>query len=216
MAINKSSYCDIYGFDSENPILTVGVIADTHIPDRARELHPLIIPALLEAKVDLILHAGDISGRGVLEELGKVAPVIAVRGNRDWLFMNTLPLLQKVELANVQVVLMHGHGGLINYIKDKYLSFRDGYQFFRYQKKLVKLAGESKVIVFGHTHRSENVTIDGRLWFNPGSANLGYRRGILPSIGFLRFFDRGEVRGKILKLDGFQLRERVWEAKSVS
>ena len=200
----------------ENPILIVGVIADTHIPDRARELHPLIIPTLIETKVDLILHAGDISGRGVLEELGKVAPVKAVRGNRDWLFLNTLPLVLKLELANVPVVLMHGHGGYVNYLKDKFLFIRDGYQFLRYQKKLVKLAVESKVIVFGHTHRSENVTIDGRLWFNPGSANLGYQGGILPSIGFLRFFDKGVVRGKILELDGFQLREGVWEAKSVS
>lgn len=200
----------------ENPILIVGVIADTHIPDRARELHPLIIPTLIEAKVDLILHAGDISGRGVLEELGKVAPVKAVRGNRDWLFLNTLPLVLKLELANVPVVLMHGHGGYVNYLKDKFLFIRDGYQFLRYQKKLVKLAVESKVIVFGHTHRSENVTIDGRLWFNPGSANLDYQGGILPSIGFLRFFDKGVVRGKILELDGFQLREGVWEAKSVS
>jgi Predicted phosphoesterase len=140
MAINKSSYCDIYGFDLENPILTVGVIADTHIPDRARELHPLIIPALLEAKVDLILHAGDISGRGVLEELGKVAPVIAVRGNRDWQFMNTLPLLQKVELANVPVVLMHGHGGYVNYLKDKFLFFSRWVPVFKISEKAGKIS----------------------------------------------------------------------------
>lgn len=200
----------------EKPILTVGVIADTHIPDRAKELHPLIIPALLEAKVDLILHAGDISGRGVLEELGKVAPVKAVRGNRDWLFLATLPLVLKLDLANVPVTLMHGHGGFVNYLKDKFIFIHHGYQFSRYQEKLVKLAIESKVIVFGHTHRSVNVIIDGRLWFNPGSANLGYQRGILPSIGFLRFYDRGEVRGNILELDGYQLRDGIWEAKSVS
>jgi predicted phosphodiesterase len=31
----------------------------------------------------VILHAGDIGGHHVLQELGEIAPVIPVRGNED-------------------------------------------------------------------------------------------------------------------------------------
>jgi putative phosphoesterase len=196
----------------DNPLLTVGVIADTHIPDRARALHPHIIPLLQELRVDLILHAGDISSPGVLELLATVAPVKAVRGNRDWVFLTTLPLILKLTLANVPLVLMHGHNGMANYLRDKFFFIRDGYNFERYQKKLVKLVPEARVIVFGHTHRVENVVINGQLWFNPGSAGFSSRRGTLPSIGVLRFYDKGEVRGEVFKLDGFQLQKGFWEA----
>jgi putative phosphoesterase len=194
------------------PVLTVGVVADTHIPDRVRMMHPCVISSLAQANVNLILHAGDISSHGVLEELGRVAPVQAVRGNRDWLFVKTLPLILNLELAGVPLALMHGHGGMLNYLVDKYLYLRDGYDFARYQKKLVKSAAQAKVIVFGHTHRSVNTIIDGRLLFNPGSANFGNNREILPSIGLLRFFVGGEVRGEILKLSGFRLKDGVWQS----
>ena len=201
---------------SDAPIFSVGVVADTHIPDRARELHPKLIPALEVAKVGLILHAGDISSPGVLEDLGRVAPVKAVRGNRDWTFRDSLPLVLRLELAGVPVALMHGHGGWWNYIKDKGRYVVEGYQFDRYRKMMVELAADAQVIVFGHTHRIENVKMDGRMIFNPGSANAGYKSDVLPSIGFLHFFAGGEVRGEILNLTGFRNREGIWEAAESS
>ncbi len=193
-------------------ILHVGVVADTHIPDRARELHPKLIPALQAAKVSLILHAGDISTPGVLEDLGRVAPVRAVRGNRDWSFGDSLPLVLRLELAGVPVALMHGHGGWWNYIKDKGRYIFEGYQFDRYRKMMVELAADARVIVFGHTHRIENVKMNGRMIFNPGSANSGFRSDVLPSIGVLHFFASGEVQGEILNLTGYRNREGIWEA----
>ncbi len=194
------------------PLLRVGVVADTHIPDRARSLHPQLIPALKVARVDLILHAGDISIPAVLEELGQVAPVKAVRGNRDWSFGETLPLVLHLELAGVPVVLMHGHGGWWNYIKDKGKFIIEGYRFERYQKMVVESAPEARVIVFGHTHRVENVNIDGKLLFNPGTANAGYRTDFPSSIGFLNFYPGAKVEGKILELAGFRNRAGSWEA----
>jgi predicted phosphodiesterase len=119
-------------------------------------------------------------------------------------------------LANVPLVLMHGHNGLVNYVRDKFLYIRDGYKFERYQKKLVKLAPEARVIVFGHTHRVVNKVIDGQLWFNPGSAGFSFREDALPTIGVLRFYDKGKVRGEVLKLDGFRLQKGLWEAVSSS
>jgi putative phosphoesterase len=196
---------------SNPPILRVGVVADTHIPDRARALHPQLVPALTAAKVDLILHAGDISIPSVLEELEKVAPIRAVRGNRDWSFGNALPLVLHLELAGVPVILLHGHGGWWNYLKDKGRYMIEGYQFERYQKMMVELAPEARVFVFGHTHQFENVKMGDKVIFNPGTANAGYRSDIPSSIGFLYFYTGGEVKGEILKLNGFRNRAGNWE-----
>ena len=55
------------------------VLADTHIPRRARALPEELVPYLREA--DLILHAGDLIQPSVLDELSTHAPVYAVRGN---------------------------------------------------------------------------------------------------------------------------------------
>jgi hypothetical protein len=69
------------GSGNNEPIVRIGVLADTHIPDRAKELHPDIIPIFQQHEVDRIIHAGDICVPSVLEQLTKVAPVDAVRGN---------------------------------------------------------------------------------------------------------------------------------------
>src|SRR5690625_793030 len=64
--------------------LTIGVIADTHIyAHGSRDLHPAIPRLFRRAGVDLLVHLGDINTRHVLEDLGEIAPVIAVVGNND-------------------------------------------------------------------------------------------------------------------------------------
>ncbi len=65
------------------PILTAGIVADTHVPDRVYEIHPGILPFFQSQGVTQILHCGDICSASVLEELSQYAPVTAVRGNRD-------------------------------------------------------------------------------------------------------------------------------------
>jgi putative phosphoesterase len=62
---------------------TLGVLADTHIPDRVPTLNPRVIQVFRQAQVSAILHAGDVSVPQVLAELEKIAQVYAVRGNRD-------------------------------------------------------------------------------------------------------------------------------------
>ena len=56
--------------------MRIGLISDTH-----NLLRPEARQAL--AGVACILHAGDICGQAVLDELGAIAPVTAVRGNND-------------------------------------------------------------------------------------------------------------------------------------
>lgn len=56
----------------------VGLIADTHLPDRCLALPPAVFDVF--RGVEMIVHAGDVGARSVLDELGAVAPVAAVRG----------------------------------------------------------------------------------------------------------------------------------------
>ncbi len=185
------------------PLVTLGVISDTHVPDRARRLHPRVMPLFQEAGVTAILHAGDISTPAVLAELGRVAPVTAVLGNRDWLLRGSLPMQARLEFAGVQVVLAHGHGGWSRYLFDKFQYLLRGYRAERYQRPLLKAYPGARVIVYGHTHRPANLWVAGRLLFNPGAAGVislpGWKS---PTVGLLRIFPGGEVAGEIVRLDG--------------
>jgi putative phosphoesterase len=196
-------------------LLTAGVISDTHIPDRVDRIHPQIVPIFRDAHVDKILHGGDISIPSVLAELEQVAPVLAVRGNRDLIFDSSLPNLRLIDLAGVKVALMHGHGGWINYFRDKLVYFRDGYQLERYIPKLINTAPEARVIIFGHTHFPENFWRDGKLFFNPGSASSSVSRRLGPSVGILRFYSGGNVEGEIIKMTGLKIAYHQWVEDSL-
>ena len=191
-------------------LLTVGVVSDTHIPDRVDSIHPQIIPIFRAAHVDQILHAGDISIPPVLVELEQIAPVTAVRGNRDLIFDRSLPKLRVIELAGVKVALMHGHGSWANYIRDKLIYFRTGYELERYIPNLFRTVPEARIYIFGHTHFPENFWREGRLIFNPGSASSSISRKLVPSIGILRFYTSGGVEGEIIKMVGLKIAYHQW------
>ena len=61
--------------------IRIGLISDTHIPEARDSLWPQVYDAF--ADVDLIFHAGDIHELYVLDELEKLAPVYAARGNGE-------------------------------------------------------------------------------------------------------------------------------------
>jgi putative phosphoesterase len=192
------------------PLLTVGVVADTHIPDRVRALHPELLARLRAAGVARILHAGDISSARVLDALRAAAPVTAVRGNRD-LLQPGLAMIERLELGGVPVALMHGHTGWLPYLWDKWQFYRHGYKLERYRDQLVADAGHARVAVFGHTHHPVVTWYRGVLLFNPGSASFGPRRGLPPSLGLLRIYPGGQVAGEILTLRGYTIKQRNWE-----
>ena len=57
---------------------------------------------------DLILHAGDLSVPSVLDDLGQVAPVVAVRGDHDHLSGLRLPKSTVVVAGGHRIGLTHG------------------------------------------------------------------------------------------------------------
>ena len=192
------------------PVLTIGLVSDTHIPDRVDQLHPHLLDELRAAGVGHILHAGDISSPGVLEALSSVAPVTAVCGNRDWKFKPRLPLTATLELGGVRVALLHGHGGFTRYVLDKFLFIKDGYILERYRDLLQREGLGARVIVFGHTHFTECREVDGQLWINPGSACKGPPVRRAPTYGLLTIGEQGEVKGEIRQLNGFTAAGGCW------
>ena len=194
-------------------VFTIGVVADTHIPDRVSGLHPGILPALRAAGVRHILHAGDICLRGVLDELAGLAPVTAVRGNRD-LLAGQLAMIEEVELGGAHIALMHGHGGWGPYLRDKWKFLLSGYRLERYLKLLQQASPRAQVVVFGHTHYPTLTHHAGRLLFNPGSASFGCQPNKPPSIGLLHVApgSPAQVTAEIIQLEGWRIKFRRWVA----
>ena len=63
--------------------MRIGLITDTHIPDAASELPPQLTDVF--QGVELILHAGDIYIPSVLDELERIAPVVAAQGDDEYM-----------------------------------------------------------------------------------------------------------------------------------
>jgi putative phosphoesterase len=132
--------------------MKIGVISDTHIPERALDIPKEVYEAFKD--VDLILHAGDFTSLDILNTLNKIRPVTAVYGNMDG-FALTSKLKEKeiVEVGKFKIGLIHGKGhpkNLINFVKG---AFRE----------------KLDIIIFGHSHTAFNERQDGILFFNPGS-----------------------------------------------
>ena len=143
----------------------VGLISDTH-----GLLRPEI--ARLFAQVDLIVHAGDVGGHGVLDALRAIAPVEAVSGNVD---DRHDPMLARERALPVQALTLHvSHGDELGRPTPQLL--------------LARYAGD--ILVYGHTHESLTFRDEGgRLVINPGAA--GPRRfDVQPTVARLTVFER--------------------------
>ncbi len=137
----------------------IGLISDTH-----GLVRPRVHTAL--AGVELILHAGDVGGDDVLDELALIAPVRAVRGNTDDPEDPRLLEALSEEIAGVRVHVSHGH------------------EVGRVTPDALLAAYPAQVLVYGHTHKQLVTRADGRLVVNPGAA--GASRFVLrPSVAIL-------------------------------
>ena len=130
--------------------MRIGVISDTH-----GLLRPEALRALLG--VESIIHAGDVGAPEILEQLRRIAPVFAVRGNVDtqpW--AQELPRNSLVEFNGFSFYVLHNLREL----------------------DLNPQAAGFDAVVCGHSHKAEQRLEAGVLYLNPGSA--GPRRFHLP------------------------------------
>ena len=154
------------------------VIADTHLPRRARTLPEGLVPHLQRA--DLILHAGDLMDPALLEGLAAYAPTRAVRGNLDPPEAG-LPETLEFEFGGARVAIIHDSGT------------KRG----RRSRMQRRFPG-ARVVVFGHSHIPWLEDQDGLLLLNPGSPT-DRRKQPTHTFGLLRVED-GEVAAEILAL----------------
>jgi putative phosphoesterase len=148
--------------------MLIGLISDTHGLLRGE-----VFPAL--QGVELILHAGDVGGQSILDELSAVAPVRAVFGNTDAPGERGLKARQRLDIEGVSIHVSHGHE-LGSPTAERLLA--------RYTED---------VIVFGHTHKPLVERSGSRVVVNPGAAGPG-RFNLKPSVARMTVKDgRAEV-----------------------
>ena len=123
--------------------MKIGLISDTH-----GFLDPQL-PKIFRG-VDHILHAGDIGPDRLLAQLESIAPVTAVLGNNDssnWIALTETPTLGGRKFLIHHIVSPHTlTSGLESQIKRT----------------------SPHIVVFGHTHRRFDETINGVWFINPG------------------------------------------------
>jgi len=148
----------------------IGIVSDTH-----GLLRPEVAPIL--KGVERILHLGDVGKPSILEELGKIAPVTAIRGNVD-------REGSCGKLPETDVVLIEGH-----------------YLYMLHDLKTLHLdpaAAKFAAVLSGHTHVPNFHTKKGVLYFNPGSC--GPRRFELPVTVGLLTIEKSEIKPEIVTL----------------
>jgi putative phosphoesterase len=178
-------------------MVTLGIVSDSHIPDRTKFL-PDGLSAYLSG-VDRILHAGDICRKWVLEELEEIAPVTAARGNADWL-MPFLPLRRVLNIEDVPIELTHSHGGFTGYLYQWWIYYTRGYDYEFHYQRVCRASSTARIIIFGHTHIPHCRVHGEQLLINPGSLGPTYQfytKG--PSAGKLSI-DSGKISAEIVDL----------------
>lgn len=150
---------------------SIGLISDTHgllRPEASEALHGS----------DLIIHAGDVGKPEILEQLRRLAPVVAVRGNIDrsaW--ARELPEAERVIIGGKKIYVLHILGDL---------DFNPAEAGFA-------------AVIHGHSHKPKIEEKQGVLFINPGSA--GPRRFHLPvTLGRLTLAD-GRLRPELIWLE---------------
>jgi hypothetical protein len=152
--------------------MKIAVLSDTHARSFA-EIPAKMQEALSDA--DLIVHCGDLVDKDVLDGLKRLKEVKAVRGNMDSPELRAL-LPEKVifNAGGRTIGVTHGSGAP-----------------FGIEGKVKRMfEGNIDIILFGHSHLTQNKVIDGILFFNPGRCKN--------SFGLLTIEDT--VKGEIIRI----------------
>ena len=173
-------------------IMRIGLVSDTHIPHHVPKL-PVEILAEAFRGVDLIMHGGDIYTIPVLDELEKIAPVIAALGDDDYGPIVRDPRVKPRHVLKVGdlVIWLAHERPYIPRMSDEWWETRKNPEKSEY--------GKPHIVIFGHEHRTVDETADGIHFISSGSPTfLHYKLG-LGTIGFLDT-DSGHPTANIVQL----------------
>ncbi|OBF43699.1 YfcE family phosphodiesterase [Mycobacterium sp. 852002-50816_SCH5313054-b] len=129
------------------------LIADTHIPRRARDLPARVWGEVADA--DVVVHAGDWVSPDLLDALqARSARLVGCWGNNDGPALRArLPERADATLDGLRLTVVHETGAAAG---------RDG--------RMSRLYPDSDVLVFGHSHVPwDTTTATGLRLLNPGS-----------------------------------------------
>lgn len=142
----------------------VAILSDTH---------GYVWPQITEAvqQCDYAVHAGDIGGAEVLDQLRPKIQLLAVRGNNDMPFtweqdehhvLASIQHREMIELPGGTLAVVHGHEA--GRVSDRHENLR-------------KQFPDARIIVYGHSHQ---LTVDKNkdIWVvNPGAAGRARTHG---------------------------------------
>ena len=129
------------------------LIADTHVPKRARDLPHQVWDEV--ARADVVLHAGDWVDATLLDALeGKADRLVACWGNNDGAELRArLPERVDANLNGVRFTVVHETGAAAGR-----------------EARMAKQYPDTDVLVFGHSHIPWDTTATtGLRLLNPGS-----------------------------------------------
>ena len=144
--------------------MKIGVVSDTHNNLKNIEV---IINLFNDEEVPVVIHTGDIANANSLQQFSKLnAELIGVYGNND---RNELCIKEvalknnfhfqepprKLSLCNREIVIFHEPENIEQFLLENTMT---------------------RVVLYGHTHRYENDTRNGVLFFNPGES-AGMQKG---------------------------------------
>lgn len=163
-----------HGAQADHIVCCLGLVSDTHMPERCADLPAALFSAL--QGVDLLLHAGDVGELWVLDRLSALAPVLAVHGNDDTAeARRALPYQQVIALAGQRLLLCHSH---YPDLVEELASRQDDAWAPKLDRRaaLGQRAG-ARIVVFGHTHIPMALWCQGVLLVNPGAIASGSPTG---------------------------------------
>jgi len=137
--------------------IKIAVLSNTHVT-LIEDLPEKVINSLSE--IDLVIHAGDFTTTEVLNGLKQLGKIKAVHGNMDSAELQaTLPAKEIIGIGNKRIGIIHGGGAP-----------------WGIEKRLRNAFAQDRVdvIIYGHSHESQNKVTDGILFFNPGKASNSF------------------------------------------
>ncbi len=167
MATQEAQICSILRTGATK---TIGIISDTHVPVRAKEIPKQVFKIF--DNVDFIIHAGDLVRLAVMDELEQLAPVLVVYGNMDGPeIRGKLPKMNSLKVFDWKIGVMHNPSALFGMSK---------------MREIVRMH-DFNALVYGHTH-SPNVKWErSTLFMNPGSPTNPIPPFITkPTVGLLK------------------------------
>lgn len=149
--------------------MKIGIISDTHNLLREEVIHNL-------ESCNLIIHAGDICNKDILERLNNIATTVAVKGNND---KGDLEAILKedeiIEIEGKRIYIVHERNNIgIN-------------------------LEEVDIVIYGHSHKYNLEIEDNIIYVNPGSC--GKRRFSLPLTMAIMNIENGKIDIKKININ---------------